>query len=260
MRDDATRGRGAGEPAANGDIGGETPTQRRVRLARELFSRKRAELGNRLVACGIYGSVAHGAALPHSDLELIFVLDGESDGWDENVLLEGIPAECNFRSGPRLVKWARHVGPDWGIEADQYRHHLVLWDPGQFFDRLHAAAVDLPDAAFDSALAEGWWGAFEGRGKVLNGLLSGDPARTIWSGWDFAFAAAMRIALVQRRPYERGRTLWADAATRGFGMPTLLDALTHGALGQMEAAVEHVWQQMRDWGTPAGSAPLVVEP
>ncbi len=238
---------------------GESPSERGARLARELLERKRAELGSRLVACAIYGSVAHGAALPHSDLETLFVLDGEDDGWDEYVLLEDVPAECNFRSGPRLVKWARVVGPDWGVEADEYRHHLVLWDPGQFFDRLHAAAHDLADADFSAALAESWWEAFEARGKVLNGLLADDPPRALWSGWGFAFATAMRIALIERVPYESGRTLWVDAARRGYGMPALLDTLTSGARDALLEAVEQVWEQTRTWGAP-GPEPLVVDP
>ncbi len=69
-------------------------------------------------------------------------------------------------------------------------------------------------------------------------------------GWGFALAAAMHIALYEQRPYESGRTLWQDVTSRGYGMRELVDILTAGALEDISPAVDEVWRQISQWGTP----------
>ena len=75
--------------------------------------------------------------------------------------------------------------------------------------------------------------------------------RMSYTGWEFAYSAAMHIALQERKPYESGRTLWRDVTTRGYGMKELVDVLTAGALEKITGALDNVWEHIKAWGAPS---------
>ena len=226
--------------------------QIRLALARDIVERCHSELGEHLLAAAIYASVAHSAALPHSDLELVLLTDESVPAREDMTLERGVMVEADMLPASRMLVAASRVTPRWGIEADQYRHHLVLWDPGDIFPGILLAASTLTDEAFTAALAASWWTALETRGKTLNGALAEDAPRLVHSGWGFAYWTAMRIALRERLPYQSERTIWSDVSARGYGMATLVHALTSSAHEHVPGIVEDVWQQTWSWGAPAG--------
>jgi hypothetical protein len=227
-----------------------SPNTIRIEIARRIVERKRQELDEHFIAAACYGSVAHNAALPHSDIEIVIVTDDTVTANETQFFEQGIMVECDVLPASRMLTAARRVTLDWGIEADQYLHHLVICDPNQFFPRLWAVASDLPQENFDNALKVSWWDAYEIRGKVYNALLAEDHPRMSYTGCEFAYSAAMHIALHERKPYESGRTLWQDVITRGYGMKELVDVLSTGALDKIIEAVDNVWDQIKAWGTP----------
>jgi hypothetical protein len=93
---------------------------------------------------------------------------------------------------------------------------------------------------------ENWWVVYEERQKLRNAVAANDVPRALYLCWEFAYSAAMRIALEERKPYESGRTLWRDAASRRYGMEQLIEALSrrHGALAEITPAVDGVWDQI----------------
>lgn len=222
----------------------------RREIAAEVVARARGELGEALLAAAIYGSVAHGAADVYSDVELAVVTDETLERAEQHFFVRGVMVEVTRLPATRMLAAARRVGEYWGVQADQYRHHLVLYDADGFFPRLWQAAREQPDEAFAAALGETWWDIFENRGKLRNALRAGDRARISYEAWHLAYSAAMRIALKERAPYESLRTIWDDVRRRGYGMPALLDALA-GEPQAISTAVDSVWEQMRDWETPA---------
>lgn len=230
----------------------EYPRHDRVRLeiARHIVERKKRELGEHLVAAACYGSVAHHASMEYSDIELIVLTDDTVEPREDIFFDSGIMVECDILPASRMLKATQRVTIRWGIEADQYLHHLVLWDPNQFFPRLWATARELPAEDFERALKASWWTEYEIRTKALNAQLLADRIRLCSHGWDFAKAAAMHIALHKRKPYESGRTLWQDVTARGYGMKELVDALTTGNIQQIPSAIDEVWKQTKIWGAP----------
>ena len=225
----------------------------RREMASDIVARARKELGAALRAAAIYGSVAHDAADVDSDLEIVLVTNGTLEQDEEQFFARSVMVEVTRLPASHMLAAARRVGEFWGVQADEYRHQLVLFDLDGFFPTLRQAACDLPDEAFTGALRETWWYAFESRGKLRNAWRAGDRARIGHGGWHFAYSAAMRIALKTRTPYESARTIWRDVRQLGYGMPALLDALIAGEPEAIGAAVEVVWAQMRDWEAPAVS-------
>ena len=223
----------------------------RREIAQELVARARDELGDALRAAAIYGSVAHEAADVYSDVEIVLVTDDTLERVEEHCFARGVMVEVTRLPASRMLAAARRVGEYWGVQADEYRHQLVLYDADGFFPALWRAARELPDEAFAAALRETWWYTFESRGKLRNAVRAGERARIGHGAWHFAYGAAMRIALKERAPYESARTIWDDVRRRGYGMPALLDALVVGEPDAISAAVEAVWEQMRGWEPPA---------
>lgn len=236
------------------ETGRDDPNAIRMEIARALVERKCSELGSHLRAAAVYGSVAHGAAGPHSDVEVALVTD-ETVPYGENWYFDrGIMVEYTCVAAERWLAAAHRVTDAWGVEADQNRHHVVLWDPDGFFPRLQERALHIPDEAFAPALRQDWWRAYEVRGKFCNAVVDGDQALIRYTAWQFAYVTALRIALYERRPYESGRTIWTDVAARGYGMSELLAALAANDVPCIAAAMHGVWERTREWGAPANSA------
>lgn len=222
----------------------------RQAIARRVFEQVRAELSEHLVAAAIYGSVAHGAASAASDVELTLITDEAVPYADEYCFEQGIMVEYTLVPEARMLAAARRVSTTWGIEADQYRHHHVLWDPSGFFPRLWEVAESIPDVSFAEAEHVAWWRACEGHGKFQSAIVASDLPRIHYTAWQFAYVTALRIALHERLPYESGRTIWKDVAERGYGMNSLLDALTARDATSIEAAIVHTWNVTQLWGKP----------
>ena len=232
------------------DTGREDPNALRMDIARALVERKRAELGTHLLAAAVYGSVAHGAAGAHSDVEVSLVTDETVPYGDDWCFDRGIMVEYTCVSSERWLAAAQRVTGTWGIEADQNRHHTVLYDPDGFFPRLQDRAHHIPQESFAPALRQDWWWAYEVRGKFRNAIEAGDQPRMHYTAWQLTYVTALRIALHERRPYESGRTVWEDVASRGYGMRELLAALVERDIAAIAAAMDDVWERTRAWGAP----------
>jgi predicted nucleotidyltransferase len=232
------------------------PNQVRLEIARRCVERKRRELGEAMLAAAVYGSVAHRAAAEHSDVEVVVVVvDASVDERDEHFFDAGVMVECSLVDAERMLASARRVPWNWGIKADAYRHQEPIWDPGSFFQRLREAARSIPDDDFERALEHSWWILYEGREKLRNAVAADDAPRAVYLGWEYAYSAAMRIALTDRKPYESARTLWRDATSRGYGMAALIEALTAGARARADitSAVDDVWRELGSVGVPSSA-------
>ena len=171
------------------------PNRQRIIVAQGVVEQKRQELGEHLRAACCYGSVAHQAAGEYSDVEMIIITDETVPGKEERFFARGIMVECDTRSASRLLHAARQqVSSRWGIQADQYRHHLVLLDLDGFFPQLWEISHNLPVDAFAEVLPETWWWCYEVRNKLLNACSVDHGPRIRSEGWGFASAAAMHIA------------------------------------------------------------------
>jgi predicted nucleotidyltransferase len=231
--------------------GASSPNEVRFDVARAIVARRQKTLGAALVAAACYGSVAHGAAMSHSDVELVVVTDDSLEPEEEKFFERGIMVECDRLPAARMLAAARRIRWTWGLEADQHEHHRVIWDPDGFFPRLWEVAAEARRTGdFGPAERRGWWVAAELRDKLRNAVLADDRPRAVCLGWEIARAIAMRIALRERVPYESGRTLWADVAARGHGMPALIAALTSGDVPAIARGVEEIWERTRAWGVP----------
>lgn len=229
-----------------------TPTGRRVALARRILPEVAAALGDKLVATAAYGSVAHGQAREYSDLEIVVLTTDAVPAAERQEIRDGILVELDSLPVSRMLAAAGRVGPLWGVEADQYRTFAPLYDPQGVLKAVRERSLGIPPEEFAPALVSNRLRLVEVRGKFRNALLARDAATMRDVGWRYAHAAAMRIALLERKPYESGRILWADAARRGYAMGDLVLNLTSGAVADQKGAMAAVWGAIlpSDQGVP----------
>jgi hypothetical protein len=147
---------------------------------------------------------------------------------EDQFVRHGILVELDRLSASRMLAAASQVRPLWGVEADQYRYHWEIWDPEGIFAQVRTRATSVPDTAFRPALDASRYRLRELWGKFLNAAEASEPDTAFDVAWRFAHAAAMRLALRERRPFESGCTLWREARERSAGIDQLLDAVTGG--------------------------------
>ena len=227
-----------------------TEQERRIRLAHRVAEDQRAILDCHALAAACYGSVAHGRADVHSDLELLILTDDGVPPVDIHVLEYNVQVECDVLSVARLLNAARRVTPEWGFEADCYRYHLVLWDPHHHFDAVRTASLQIPAASFAEALEQSWWSHRELAETVRAACKAGDPPGIHHAAWQYLVSTAARIALHERRPYESLRALWADVTRRGYGTREMVVALTSGPLDAVLGTLALVEVATGAWGAP----------
>ena len=73
-------------------------TRRRMNLAEEIVGSYGRQMGEHLVAAACYGSVAHGQADAHSDLELIVLTDASIEAVNVHMVQHGIQVECEGKT------------------------------------------------------------------------------------------------------------------------------------------------------------------
>ena len=235
-------------------------TRRRINLADEMVWEYRRELGEHVVAAACYGSVAHGRADVHSDLELLVLTDIAIEAVNVHTMRNGIQVECDVLPTERLRHAAQVVTIEWGIEADCYRHHWVLWDPTEQFATIREAALATPRERFDAVLQQTWWAAREWASKVVAMVETGNRAGAQFTAWQYLYLVAMRVALAHQEPYESLRTLWQEASARGFGVADMVGVLAGGNIAHLPEVVRAVQQHTGSWGEPADAAEPFIRP
>lgn len=205
------------------------PTTIRLALAEQVAHEARTRWGDACRAVAVYGSVAHGAARRYSDLEVVVLTTDDVVAEETQVIRDGILVEVDVLPATRMLSAAARVTPFWGLEADQYRVFYPLYDPSALFPQVRATSLAVPTAAFVQPLRDNELRLLEVFGKFSNARDDQDAATMCDTGWRYAHAAALRTALLDGRPFESGRTLWADARTRGFGLDDLISALAEGS-------------------------------
>jgi predicted nucleotidyltransferase len=233
-------------------------TQRRINLAWKVVREYRHQLGEHVVAAACYGSVAHGRADAHSDLELLVLTDMTVEPVNVHTVRDGVAIECDVIPTARLRQAAQLVTLDWGVEADGYRHHYILWDPRDEFVAVREASLQTPAERFDEVLQHSWWSAREWASKVIAMVETANNPGAQYTAWQYLYVASMRVALRQQEPYVSLRTLWQEASARGFGVADMVSVLTGGEISLLPEVLHTVQQHTGVWGAPSNpTAPFV---
>ncbi len=121
---------------------------RRFELAGEIANRIQHHYHDRVLAIGVYGSVARGTDGPYLDTEMHRVLHGTNFETVHEWSAGDWKAEVNVYSEDVIVRWASEVDVDWPLTHGAYTEVLVMHDPTDFFSRLRDVVRQQPEQTF----------------------------------------------------------------------------------------------------------------
>lgn len=212
--------------------------------------------GERILAIGVYGSVARGTDGPFSDMEMVCVLKESGPSVDD--CYEWTPgpwkAEVDVRSSDVLLKKASTVDGRWPLTHGPFFCQLRLYDPDHFFAAVKEAAESPTREDFRRAIRELLVGdMYELAGKLRNADRIGPHSYLPVLAVEFAWHGAMLIGLHNRKLYTTRALVLPEALElpdRPAGFDRVAKLVMSGQLAEPAAVVsacEELWGGLVDW-------------
>ncbi len=241
--------------------GGPQPIERgqRFETALAIADRIHQHYGERVLAIGLYGSVARGADGPYSDIEMHCVLHGADFEVSHEWSAGPWKAEVDVYSQDVMLARARTLDLDWPLTHRSYVEVMPLYDPTGFFERLRVAVLDHPDQAFRQLIGMTIVGeVYEVVGKVRNARAAGNDTYLPTLAVDLIRYGAFLIGLDRRHLYS-GSAWMLEESLKLPGRPGGYDDLCRAVMaGQLEdpariaALVDGLWSGVEQWAAARG--------
>lgn len=177
--------------------------EERLDIASAIADKIVEKYGDRVSAIAIYGSVAKGEDSAHSDLDL-WVATTQPIEDVRFFVYKGIPISINWDTENGRIKSAGHVTPFWPMDADELRSYIVLFERGDFLERLREAASNLNEEDFLSSIRVLMARVCETSNRLHNAWEAGDHYRLLVDGRLLTWGTAMMLGLLNRRYYKGG--------------------------------------------------------
>jgi kanamycin nucleotidyltransferase len=186
----------------------------RLKLCNEIASRLHELYGNRILAIGVYGSIARGADGPFSDIEMFCVLKQSDEPVDFSYEWVAGPwkAEVNVRTEDVILQDAATLDGEWPLTHGPFFTNLSLYDPEGFLPRLKKAAESPTEEDFRQNINEVLVGEmYEFIGKLRNVNANGPHTYLPYLAMQFAHYGAMLAGLHHRKLFSTGAMVLPEA-------------------------------------------------
>jgi kanamycin nucleotidyltransferase len=231
----------------------------RLQLAFDIARQLHEHYRDRVLAVGIFGSVAGGTDRSFSDIELHCILHGGEVETTIEWSAGAWKAEVNILSEQQALERAAVVDVNWSWTQSAFTQVLPVYDPRGFFRRLRVTALSQPDSAFQTAIRDVIVGEiFERVGKVRNALIDGASTGLTLVVAELAKSGACLIGLENRHIYARTSDAFRDSLSlpeRPAGYDGLTELIISGKLCDTEVigkAVDVFWAGVETWATERG--------
>lgn len=228
----------------------------RLQTCHEIASRLHEVYGEKILAIGVYGSVARGTDGPFSDIEMFCVLVESSEPVEFCYEWSAGPwkAEVGIYSAGVLLKTASTVEGRWPLTHGPFFSPLSLYDTNGFFPKLREAAESPTKEDFRRAINEVLLGEmYEYVGKLRNVSLNGPHTYLPYLAVHFAQYGAMLIGLHNRKLFSTGSMVLPEALqlpSRPEGFDQVAGMVMSGDLtepSKIVSACEHFWNGLVEW-------------
>lgn len=177
----------------------------RRRLAFDIAAQIQRCYGDRVLALGVYGSVARGTDGPYSDIEMHCVLNGTGFETAHEWSAGPWKAEVDVYSKDVLLGSASEVDVDWPVTHAAFTDVLAVYDPTGFFLLLRDVPFSQPNRAFGDAIRDVIVGElYERVGKVRNARANQDVSSLPYLAVELAKFGACLVGLDNRHLYASG--------------------------------------------------------
>jgi kanamycin nucleotidyltransferase len=226
----------------------------RLELAYAIGKKIKRHYGSRLVALGVYGSLARGTDQPYSDIEMHCVVQGSGVDKCYEWSTGSWKAEVDVYSEDVLLNWAADVDFDWALTHGACTDVLVIEDRTDFFTRLRETAVSQSDDVFTRAKHDIIVGEImEFVGKVRNACAGGNSECLSRFAVKLAERGALLLGLANRHLYVSSSNLLGASLAlpeRPDGYDCLCKMVMLGELTDpagIASSVERFWTGVEQW-------------
>lgn len=231
----------------------------RVALAQQLVERIVAVHGEKVLAIGVYGSLARGSDQPYSDIEMMCVFNTTGEDYAHEWIEDSCKVEVNFVSADEILRDAATVDAEWAITHGAYFDLKPLYGNTDFFTQVSHALHSPSQDAFASALRELIVGSiYENMGKLRNSRLVGNHDSLPMLACTIAEQGAFAIGLVHKKCYSTQARLFQESlafANRPDGYDALCQLVMAGNLSDGDAiatTIEQFWVGLVAWAEENG--------
>ncbi len=233
--------------------------QAHVQIAQSIADQLTRHFGEKLIAIGLYGSIAQGTDAPCSDIEMYCVLD--EPGLDTTLEWSAgdWKAEVDLLGVNTILKQAARVESTWSIVKAAYVFVQPLYDPTNLFIHVRRTAITQQAPLFQKAMRQLIVDEiYELAGKIRNMDHRQDYSMLAYYAANLARWGACLIGLDNRFVYPSGgvalkASLTLDNQPQGYD--SLCQLVMSGRLSDEKAtsqACENFWQGINQWAAEKG--------
>jgi len=190
----------------------------RWQRALEISAHLQNHFETRLLAIGVYGSIARDSDGPYSDIEMHCVITGtaidESIEWSAGEW----KAEVDILSPDVILGLAAQVDGEWPITHGAYMNVRPIYDPDQFFPHLRETVFSPPEPCYTKAIKDVIIGEiYELVGKIRNA-----QASQVWTTLPYmTLAMMMHCACMVGLSHRHLYTSLVGVFTESLSLPNL---------------------------------------
>lgn len=151
---------------------------RRIRLADEITDIIKEKYGVEVLLGGVYGSVAMGTDTEFSDLEMLFIVNDDSNAKTVKFAYERMPVEVNVLRRGEVERDIRGVSLDWPLKMGRLFNLKVMYGDPLLLDGFKGTLDEVPDQEINEFIERQTPLCYEGLGRLKAVKLRGNTHET----------------------------------------------------------------------------------
>ncbi len=232
----------------------------RLRVVDKIVHELHTTHGERIIAIGLYGSLAKDIDGPFSDIELFCVIQGSGIDYSQVWIYGANRAEVDMNSEDVIRRSAVTVDEKWSLSQGQLLAARPLYGDPAFFDALRQLVLSPPPEIFKAVMGDMLGEFYEWIGKLRNARSSGHTAYLPLLACQFAEFGAQMLGMAHRICYATGAKMLEESLqlkNRPDGYDELCHMVMAGQLSdpeQVAAMLERCWAGLGVWAQAQGIA------
>jgi predicted nucleotidyltransferase len=182
----------------------------RLTIAKVLTKKIVKKYGKEIYGIVIYGSVAKHEDRRYSDLEMYVVTKKKLKVKEMKYVYRGMNIEVSYIPAREMLRSAKSITPNWPIETDFYRSYRILYEKGNWFQKLRTAVASQKSSDFRRAIKTYLVWLYELIAKIKNAYLHKETHSFLWLASFMGWESVIFLGLVNRTYYKSERDVFTS--------------------------------------------------